>query len=63
MVHVVFYNHIHRSEPCLAASDVNCSGRVTSADIIYLVNTVFKGGPAPCDVCPMIRGGTWECEP
>jgi hypothetical protein len=27
--------------------DVNQSGTITSADIIYLVNYVFKGGPAP----------------
>ena len=27
--------------------DVNISGRVTSADIIYLVGFVFKGGPPP----------------
>jgi hypothetical protein len=63
MVHVVFYNEIFRSEPCLAASDVNYDGVVTTADIIYLVNRVFKSGPAPRDVCPMIRGGIWECEP
>ena len=34
-------------EPCEANGDVNCSGSVTSADIIYLVNYVFKGGPPP----------------
>jgi hypothetical protein len=62
MVHVVFYNHIHRSEPCLAASDVNCDGNVTAADIIYLVNTVFKGGPPPCNVCALIWTGVWGCE-
>jgi hypothetical protein len=27
--------------------DVNQSGSITSADIIYTVNYVFKGGPAP----------------
>ena len=27
---------------------VNCSGTVTSADVIALVNYVFKGGAAPC---------------
>jgi hypothetical protein len=27
---------------------VNCTGAVNSADIIYMVNHVFKGGPAPC---------------
>jgi uncharacterized delta-60 repeat protein len=30
------------------AGDVNCEGSFTSADIIYLVNYVFKSGPAPC---------------
>jgi len=29
-------------------ADANCTGTVTSADIIYLVNYVFKGGPLPC---------------
>ena len=62
MVHVVFFNHIHRSEPCLAASDVNCDESVTAADIIYLVNRVFKGGPAPCNVCALIWTGVWDCE-
>jgi hypothetical protein len=38
-------------EPCEANGDVNCSGTVTAADIIYLVNHVFKGQPAPCDIC------------
>jgi hypothetical protein len=63
LVHVVFLNGTHRSYPCLANSDVNCSGEVTAADIIYLVNHVFKSGPDPCEICAMIRGGAWECEP
>jgi hypothetical protein len=37
--------------PCAANGDVNCSGAVTSADIIYMVNHVFKGAAAPCDIC------------
>lgn len=28
--------------------DTNCDGSVTSADVIALVNYVFKGGPALC---------------
>jgi len=37
--------------PIADAGDVNTDGVVTSADIIYLVGYVFKGGPAPkpCD--------------
>ena len=37
--------------PCEANGDVNCSGSITSADIIYMVGHVFKGGAAPCDIC------------
>jgi uncharacterized Ntn-hydrolase superfamily protein len=33
-----------------ACGDANEDGAVTSADIIYLVNHVFKGGPAPLPV-------------
>lgn len=47
-------------QPCPAAGDVNCSGSLTSADIIGLVSHVFKGGAAPCDVCTLIPG-TWNC--
>ncbi len=36
------------------------NGALTSADIIALVNFVFKGGSAPCDVCALIPG-TWDC--
>jgi hypothetical protein len=43
-----------------AAGDVNCNGAVTSSDVIYLVNYVFKGGVPPCDVCTLIPG-TWSC--
>ena len=36
------------SEDCpFQAGDVNNSGNLTSGDIIYLVNFVFKGGPPP----------------
>ena len=46
--------------PCDAAGDVNCTGTVTSADIISLVNYVFKAGPPPCDVCDLIPD-VWPC--
>jgi choice-of-anchor B domain-containing protein len=35
--------------PALLPGDVDQSGAVTASDIIYLVNYVFKGGPAPID--------------
>lgn len=38
--------------------DVNTSGTVSSADIIYLVNHVFKGGPAPL---PCVAAGDANC--
>jgi hypothetical protein len=38
--------------------DVNLSGAVTSADIIYLVNYVFKGGAPPL---PCIAAGDVNC--
>jgi hypothetical protein len=37
--------------PIAITGDVNVSGVITSADIITLVNYVFKGGPAPLP-CP-----------
>ena len=33
--------------PITLSGDVNVSGSLTSADIIFLVNFVFKGGPMP----------------
>ena len=38
--------------------DVNVSGAVTSADIIVMVNHVFKGGPAPL---PCAAAGDANC--
>ena len=37
--------------PITLTGDVNVSGAITSADIIYMVGFVFKGGagPLPCD--------------
>ena len=48
-------------QPVPEAGDTDCSGAVTSADIIQMVNHVFKGGPEPCDVCTLIDLGTWTC--
>ena len=39
--------------------DVNQSGNITSADIIYTVNYVFKGGPAPL---PAATEGDVNCD-
>jgi hypothetical protein len=47
-------------EPCPGAGDVNCDSVATAADVIYLVNYTFKGGPAPCDVCTLIPA-SWPC--
>jgi hypothetical protein len=38
--------------------DANWNGTVTSSDIIYLVNYVFKGGPAPL---PIVDSGDVNC--
>jgi len=38
--------------------DVNTNGSITSADIIYLVNYVFKGGALPM---PCIPSGDVNC--
>jgi len=38
--------------------DVDTSGSVSSADIIYMVNSVFKGGPAPL---PVPEAGDVNC--
>jgi hypothetical protein len=42
----------------VTTGDVNVSGSLTSADIIYLVNHVFKGGPAPL---PVKESGDVNC--
>ena len=34
--------------PFASAGDVNCDTIITSSDIIYMVNYVFKGGEEPC---------------
>lgn len=45
--------------PVLITGDVNTDGVITSADIIYLVNYVFKGG-APPKPCP--AAGDVNCD-
>ena len=61
MVGTVFKSDF-RFTRCYAQGDVICDGALTAADIIYTVNAVFKSGPLPCDVCPLIWNGLWECE-
>jgi len=40
----------YADNPPFVAGDVNESGTITAADVIYLVNYVFKGGPDPLPV-------------
>jgi hypothetical protein len=42
----------------LMTGDVNVSASLTSADIIYLVNYVFKSGPQPL---PVVQSGDVNC--
>ena len=44
--------------PIVKTGDVNENGNLTSADIIYLVNFVFKGGAAPL---PYEAAGDTDC--
>ena len=44
--------------PVTQTGDVNISGAITSADIIYMVNHVFKGGVAPL---PCAASGDVNC--
>jgi hypothetical protein len=44
--------------PVTTTGDVNDNGTITSADIIYLVNYVFKGGAAPL---PCAASGDVNC--
>jgi len=44
--------------PILVKGDINVSGTVTSADIILLVNYVFKSGPEPE---PIVEAGDINC--
>ena len=59
--------------PCEAIGDINCSGHVTAADIISLVDYIFGiaansaggmmkgGGDPPCNICRLLQDGTWGC--
>ena len=51
---------VYGPQQCLVTmtGDVNLSGSITSSDIIYLVNFVFKGGPAPE---PCVASGDVNC--
>ena len=59
-VHAGFWYGLLESENCpiTMTGDVNLSGSLTSADIIYLVNHVFKGGAAPL---PCSASGDVNC--
>jgi hypothetical protein len=35
--------------PSAGKKDVNCDGKTTMADVVYLVWHIFGGGPDPCD--------------
>ena len=43
----LFVDGVRQFGPPCTKGDVNQSGTINSADIIYLVNFVFKGGPVP----------------
>jgi len=45
--------------PVTMTGDVNVTGDITTADIIYLVGYVFKGGPAPL---PVEGAGDVQCD-
>jgi len=59
-VHAVFLGPC-QPQPCRAAADVTCNGVVTSADLITMVNYIFKSGPPYCDVCTIIPE-MWTCD-
>jgi hypothetical protein len=63
----IYYSGTPATSPLLVAlsgmaaaarGDVNNSGSITSADIIYLVGYVFKGGPPPF---PVVSEGDVNC--
>ena len=43
----LFVDGVRQFGPGCTRGDVNANGTINSADIIYLVNFVFKGGPVP----------------
>ncbi len=52
---IVLINHVLRGAALPAAdpaeADTNCSGRVTLADVILLVEYLYGAGHEPCDIC------------
>lgn len=58
---VLYVENSTRDTSCLIeiAGDVNVSGAITSADIRYLVEYVFKGAAAPL---PCARSGDVNCD-
>jgi hypothetical protein len=50
IAHVVYGEFVGGTCPIVQTGDVNLSGAITSADVITVVNFVFKGGasPMPC---------------
>jgi len=32
----------------LEKANANCDGEINVADVVYLINYLFKGGPPPC---------------
>ncbi len=61
-VTVTKHNHIpHEQEveiPDCAPGDANCDGAIGPADIVYLVNYLFRGGPAPVP----LQAGDCNCD-
>lgn len=50
---VELVNHILRgaAAPVLEESDVNCSGDLTTSDVVHLVSYLFGQGLRPCEIC------------
>ena len=43
----VTFDIVHRAQ--YICGDTDCSGGVDIDDVVYLINYIFAGGPAPCD--------------
>jgi len=41
--------------------DANCSGYLSSGDIVVLTSVVYRGGNMWCDVCNLWADGRWRC--
>ncbi|MCP4568163.1 MAG: hypothetical protein GY841_11350 [FCB group bacterium] len=39
------------AEQAQACGDTNCDGSINIGDAVYLINYIFKSGPAPCSAC------------